>query len=64
MKLTLSARPPFSLSAVVRSHGWVRLAPFAEDKHSGGLTYIVQLDSGRVAELLIQENADGVRVEG
>jgi 3-methyladenine DNA glycosylase/8-oxoguanine DNA glycosylase len=63
MKLTLSARPPFSLSAVVRSHGWVRLAPFAEDKHSGGLTYIVQLDSGRVAELLIQENADGVRVE-
>jgi 3-methyladenine DNA glycosylase/8-oxoguanine DNA glycosylase len=63
MKLTLSARPPFSLSAVVRSHGWVRLAPFGEDERTGGLTYIGQLASGRVVEMLIQEAADGVRVE-
>ena len=62
-ELTLSARPPFSLSAVVKSHGWVSLAPFAEDKRSGGLSYVGQLASGRVVETLIQEKADGVGVE-
>jgi 3-methyladenine DNA glycosylase/8-oxoguanine DNA glycosylase len=62
-ELTLSARLPFSLSAVVRSHGWVRLTPFAEEKRTGGLSYVGQLASGRVAEMLIQETADGVRVE-
>jgi 3-methyladenine DNA glycosylase/8-oxoguanine DNA glycosylase len=63
MKLTLPARPPFSLPAVVRSHGWIRLAPFAEDDHSGGLTYVGQLDSGQVVEMLVQEAPGGVRVE-
>ena len=63
MILTLSARPPFSLYAVVGSHGWVRLAPFGEDNRTGGLTYVGQLDSGRVVEMLIQEVAGGVSVE-
>jgi len=63
MRLTLSVRPPFSLSTVVRSHGWVRLAPFGEDDRTGGLTYVGQLDSGRVVEMLIQEAAGGVNVE-
>ena len=63
MRLTLSARPPFSLAAVVGSHGWVRLAPFGEDDHTGELTYIGQLDSGRVVEMLIQEVAGSVSVE-
>ena len=63
MRLTLSARPPFSLSTVVGSHGWVRLAPFGEDDRTGGLTYVGQLDSGRVVEMLIQEVAGGVSVE-
>lgn len=63
MKLTLSARPPFFLSAVVGSHGWVRLAPFGEDDLTGGLTYIERLDSGRVVEMLIQEVTGGVSVE-
>jgi 3-methyladenine DNA glycosylase/8-oxoguanine DNA glycosylase len=63
MRLTLSARPPFSLAAVLGSHGWVRLAPFGEDDRTGGLTYVGQLDSGRVVEMLTQEVAGGVSVE-
>jgi len=63
MRWTLSARPPFSLSAVVGSHGWVRLAPFGEDDRTGGLTYVGQLESGRVLEMLIQEAESGVSVE-
>jgi 3-methyladenine DNA glycosylase/8-oxoguanine DNA glycosylase len=63
MKLTLSARPPFSLSTVVRSHGWIRLAPFAEDDHTGGFTYVGQLESGQVVEMLVQEVPGGVGVE-
>jgi 3-methyladenine DNA glycosylase/8-oxoguanine DNA glycosylase len=63
MKLTLSARPPFFLSAVVGSHGWVRLAPFGEDDLTGGLTYVERLDSGRVVEMIIQEATGGVSVE-
>ena len=63
MRLTQSAHPPFSLSAVVRSHGWIRLAPFREDDDTGGLTYVGRLQSGRVVELLVQETSDGVSVE-
>jgi 3-methyladenine DNA glycosylase/8-oxoguanine DNA glycosylase len=63
MRLTLSARPPFSLSAVVGSHGWVRLAPFRKDDLTGGLAYVQRLDSGRVVEMLIQEATGGVSVE-
>lgn len=63
MRFTLSARPPFSLPAVVGSHGWVRLAPFSTDVHSGVLMYVERLASGRVVEMLIQEATGGVSVE-
>ena len=63
MKLTLPARPPFSLSPVIRSHGWVQLVPFGEDERSGALTYVGRLDSGRVVEMHIQEADGGVGVE-
>ena len=62
MKLILPARPPFSLSSVVQSHGWIRLDPFWEEESTGGLAYIVQLDSGQVVELHIQETPGGVSV--
>jgi len=62
VRLTLSARAPFSLSAVVRSHGWIRLAPFGTDDRFAQLTYIARLDSGRVAELLVQEEAGDVSI--
>ena len=63
MRLTLPACPPFSLPAVVKSHGWIRLAPFRGDEHTGGLTYVERLDAGRVVEMLIQETTGGVSVE-
>jgi 3-methyladenine DNA glycosylase/8-oxoguanine DNA glycosylase len=59
----LQARSPFSLPAVVGSHGWIRLAPFGQDEHGGGLVYITQLDSGRVVKLHFQAAPGGVRVE-
>ena len=63
MKLTLHARPPFSLSSVLRSHGWVKLAPFAADEEGSQLSRIERLDSGRVVELLIREAHGGVTVD-
>lgn len=62
MRLTLSAHPPFSLPAVVKSHGWVRLAPFGEDERTGALTYVGRLESGQVVEMRIQETDGGVSV--
>ena len=62
-ELTLSARLPFSLSSVIRSHGWIQLVPFNLDEPTGGLTYVDRLDSGRVVEMRIQEAPGGVRVE-
>jgi 3-methyladenine DNA glycosylase/8-oxoguanine DNA glycosylase len=62
-KVNLSARQPFSLSAVARSHGWLHLAPFAEDEAGGGLVYVVRLESDRVVELLIREADGGVKID-
>ena len=63
MRLTLSACPPFSLSAVVKSHGWADLLPFGRDAGTGGLTRVERLASGRVVEMFVQEEASGVSVE-
>ena len=63
MKFILSARPPFFLSPIIKSHGWIKLAPFGEDVRTDGLTYIDRLTSGRVVALLIQEVTGGVSVE-
>jgi 3-methyladenine DNA glycosylase/8-oxoguanine DNA glycosylase len=62
MKWTLAAKPPFSLSAVIRSHGWVQLAPFASDEQLQTLAYTTQLNSGRVVELWVSEAGAGVGV--
>lgn len=62
MRLTLPAKQPFSLPAVVHSHGWIRLAPFEEDA-AGTFTYVDRLNSSRVVELLVQEVPAGVGVE-
>ncbi len=65
MQLNLPARPPFSFSSVVRSHGWMQLAPFILDQDSGDLRYAHQLASGRVVDLLLQAapGGEGVRVK-
>jgi 3-methyladenine DNA glycosylase/8-oxoguanine DNA glycosylase len=63
MNLSLSARLPFSFLSVVNSHGWVQLAPFRFDKETETLSYIFQLESGRVVELRLRSAASGVRAE-
>lgn len=63
MRLTLSACPPFSLAAVMGSHGWIRLAPFGTDPDTGGLTRVDLLGLEYVLEMLIQQTEDGVSVE-
>jgi len=63
MKLTLDAHPPFSLSSVLRSHGWVKLAPFAADEDGSQLSRIERLHSGRVVKLLVEEADGGVTVD-
>jgi 3-methyladenine DNA glycosylase/8-oxoguanine DNA glycosylase len=63
MGLRLPARPPFSFPAVVGSHGWARLAPFAVEQDSGRLVRVERLASGRVVELQIEEAIEGVAVE-
>jgi 3-methyladenine DNA glycosylase/8-oxoguanine DNA glycosylase len=62
MNWTLPAKPPFSLSAVTRSHGWVQLAPFASDEERQTLSYIAQLDSGRVVDIRMAQAGTGVDV--
>lgn len=64
MQLTLPARLPFSLSAVIASHGWVELTPFSVDWDNVRLKYIACLNAGRVEELIIQEAGHNrIRVE-
>lgn len=63
VELRLSARAPFSLSAVVDSHGWASLAPFGTDPQHRELTYVDRLNTGRVVELVIRQASDGVTVE-
>lgn len=63
MKLTLSARPPFSFPSVVKSHGWVQLVPFAFDEASATLTYVDHLSSGRIIEYRIIGSPTGVTVQ-
>jgi 3-methyladenine DNA glycosylase/8-oxoguanine DNA glycosylase len=63
MTMTLRAFPPFSLSSVVTSHGWVRLAPFAATEDGQQLSRVERLHSGQVVELVIQEADHGVQVE-
>jgi 3-methyladenine DNA glycosylase/8-oxoguanine DNA glycosylase len=63
MQWTLVGRAPFSYDAVVESHGWRRLAPFAWHEESSELTYIGRLGSGQVVEVRLQATPGGVQVE-
>jgi len=63
MQINLSACPPFSFSSVVRSHGWIQLAPFSSEDHNNELRYIDRLESGRVLEYRIHPAPDGISME-
>lgn len=61
MKFNLPARQPFNFQSVIKSHGWVQLAPCGWNDST--FTYIDRLSNGRVIEYRISESADGLRVE-
>ncbi|MBN1147116.1 MAG: DNA-3-methyladenine glycosylase 2 family protein [Anaerolineales bacterium] len=63
MLLTLNAQFPFSLSAVIRSHGWVQLAPFIRAEGDDSFAYIARLASGKVIEMHVQPAPNGASVE-
>jgi len=63
MKLILSAYPPFSLSTVIQSHGWIQLPAFNTDGEAKELTFVYRLTPGKVVGLRIQETDSGVSVE-
>lgn len=62
MPFTLPARQPFSLSAVIDSHGWCQLPPFTTDEQRATLGYTAQLQSGKVIHLQITPAPQGVAV--
>jgi len=61
--LTLPARPPFNFNSVVKSHGWVELAPFRFEEDRRALFYTDRLENGRVVELAVSEALGGVQVD-
>ena len=63
MRFELDAVPPFSLSAVIHSHGWARLAPFNLDAEEEQLSYTYQFKDKRVVNLSFEEIPKGVAVK-
>ncbi len=63
MQINLEAKLPFSLTSVIKSHGWIQLAPFNMLQAETGFTYVDQLHSGKVVKLVIQEAPNGVIVD-
>ncbi len=62
MELLLTARPPFSLPAVMYSHGWLQLAPYFAHPTQDGFAYVTRLSSGQALALEIQAAPGGVCV--
>ncbi len=63
MRLTLTARQPFNFHSVVKSHGWMQLAPFGYEEATGILSYVDRLYNGRVTQYCVSETTGGVQVE-
>jgi 3-methyladenine DNA glycosylase/8-oxoguanine DNA glycosylase len=57
MTFTLKTPSSFNLQAVVRSHGWIQMSPFAETPHHG-LSYVIRLTTGKVLRFEANQ-ADG-----
>ena len=63
MRLVLNAREPFSLPAVIRSHGWIQLVPFSSEEPYSRFSYVLRLATGRMVELRIEQAPGGVSVD-
>jgi 3-methyladenine DNA glycosylase/8-oxoguanine DNA glycosylase len=63
MILNIHAKPPFSLSSVINSHGWMRLEPFQTSQGDSILFYTYLTRNSQVVRLVIKQSTDGVAVE-
>ncbi len=63
MELRLPVPKMFSLSAVIGSHGWVSLAPFGTNEDRTELSYVLGLETGRVAAFVIRRAGVSLRIE-
>ncbi|MBL8045981.1 MAG: hypothetical protein JNL09_05540 [Anaerolineales bacterium] len=59
---SLVARAPFDFLAVVKSHGWYQLTPFAWDEDALTLNTVLQLHSNLITPVAITGEPGGVRV--
>jgi 3-methyladenine DNA glycosylase/8-oxoguanine DNA glycosylase len=62
MDYFLTARQPFSLTSVIRSHGWYQLLPFATPEDANSLEYVLELSSGKVVRLTFREADSGANL--
>jgi len=62
MPITLNPPTPFNLPAVVRSHGWIQMTPFAETPDQG-LAYILRLSTGKVLYFEVHVHNNELLVE-
>lgn len=60
--LHLTAVPPFRLSSVAGSHGWIQLLPFGYDPENAVLSTITHLADGRVVAVQITAQDEEVAV--
>jgi 3-methyladenine DNA glycosylase/8-oxoguanine DNA glycosylase len=63
MRMTLTARQPFNFNSVVKSHGWVQLAPFGFDEDGAVLSYVDRLSNGRLTRYRISAAPAGVSLD-
>ena len=61
MTFTLTPPSNFSLPAVVRSHGWIQMSPFAETSDHG-LSYIIRMSTGKVLLFEVHAHPGTLRV--
>jgi 3-methyladenine DNA glycosylase/8-oxoguanine DNA glycosylase len=63
MEWTLTASLPFSLDAVIRSHGWVQLLPFVYQPDREGFAYTLRLaTSARLLHIRVTPAPQGIRI--
>jgi 3-methyladenine DNA glycosylase/8-oxoguanine DNA glycosylase len=62
MTFTLATPSSFNLPAVIHSHGWIQMPPFAETSDHG-LAYVIRLSSGKVLHFEVHTVESRLRVD-
>jgi 3-methyladenine DNA glycosylase/8-oxoguanine DNA glycosylase len=62
MTFTITPPSPINLAAVVRSHGWIQMAPFGETPDHG-LVYTLRLSTGKVLRFEVHASGTDLLVD-